>query len=221
MSAICVNPIKGRVIRIVKLDTCGNPVTGASSAMVVMNGFVSIQNTFEYEDGTEYTQKRADGTLCVSDKDPSQLKRITSEIQLCTLDPDGIVLMGGARLLSTSATGTGAAIGSNVNTARFSLETWQNVSGANQCNAAGLQQYVYWALPNLGNGMFGDYTIENGVSLLTLTAETQVVGTLWGDGPGASTWLPEALSNTQNDHIAYNVTTTAPPTASCGAAALA
>jgi hypothetical protein len=220
MTAICVNPIKGRVIRLVKLDTCGNPVTGASSAVVVAQGFVSVAQTFNYEDGTEYTQKRADGSLCVADKDPSQLLRIGLEIVMCTMDPDALVLMGGARLLSTSATGTGGVITSDVNTSRFSLETWQNVAAGANCNPSGIQQYLYWAWPNVGNGIWGDYTVENGVSTFTLSAETQVVGSQWGDGPGATSWLPTSLSPTTNDHAAYNVTTTAPPSPSCGATTL-
>ena len=219
MVSTCVSAVKGRRVRVVTLDACGNPVTGASSSVVVTSGFISVKFTPQYEDGTEYTQKLADGTLCVSDKDAGQLKWFEIEATFCVLDPDLIVMMAGARLLrSGGATGTGVAFGGSVNANRVSLELWQDVSGQNSCTSTGLQRYVYWAFPNLGDGRISDYTVENGVSQFKLTARTAIVGPLWGDGPGTVTWLNEALGNT--DHIAYNVTTTAPPASSCGATTL-
>ncbi|OFW55851.1 MAG: hypothetical protein A2Y75_05400 [Candidatus Solincola sediminis] len=219
MVATCVSAVKGRVVRVVTLDACGNPVTGASSSQVVTRGFISVKSTPQYEDGAEYTQKQADGSLCVSDKDPAQLKRVALEAVFCVLDPDLIVIAAGARLLNSgTATGTGAAFNGSVNANRFSLEVWQDISGRGACNISGQQQYLYWAWPNVGNGQVSDYTIENGVSQFKLSAETASVGTLWGDGPGTTTWLGQVLL--PGEHYAYNVTTTAPPTATCGATLL-
>lgn len=220
MVATCVSAVKGRRVRVVTLDACGNPVTGASSSVVVTSGFISVKMTPQYEDGTEYTQKLADGTLCVSQKDAGQLKWVELEATFCVLDPDLITIFGGARLLTSGgATGTGAAFGSNVNSNHVSIEIWQDVSGANACDASGAQQYVYWAWPNVSDGRYSDYTVENSVSQFKITGRTSAVGTLWGDGPGTgTTWLGESLSSP--DHYAYNVTSTAPPDASCGATTL-
>lgn len=221
MVATCVSAIKGRVMRVVALDTCGNPVTGASSAVIVSSGFISVKMTPQYEDGNEYTQKTADGLLCVNQKDPSQLKRVNLDVAMCVLDPDMIVTVSGARLLNNGgATGTGAAFTGLQNAARFSLELWQYVGGArNGCNASGLQQYVYWAWPNVGNTQISDYTAEAGVSQFKFTAETDVASPLWGDGPGSGTaWITSPVQ--AYDHYLYNVTTTTPPTATCGAVLL-
>ena len=57
MVAQCVSPIQARVARLIKLDTCGNPVTGASSSVVVTNGFISINPSPQYEDGEEHSQR--------------------------------------------------------------------------------------------------------------------------------------------------------------------
>lgn len=220
MVSQCVTPIKGRIIRVMKLDTCGNIVTGSGSSMVVADGFISVKNSPQYEDGTEFVKKRADGFLCVNQKDPGQLKRVQLESVFCVLDPDLRVMMDGARLLqSGGVTGNGAVFTDALNTNRFSLEIWQNVAGRNACNAAGQQQYVYWFYPNLGNPQVQDFTAENDAMEWHETMESLGVGTSWGAYPTAAppnTYLGgNALQ--AGDHYGYYITTTAPPTASCGA----
>lgn len=221
MAATCVSPIKATVMRLVKLDLCGNPVTGAESAEVVQNGFVSIAVSPQYEDGTEYLTKRADGTLCVNEKDPRELKRAELEITWCVLDPDALVIMTGEQLFTTGApvTGTGVGFSEGQLTTRFSLEVWQPVTGPGACTPGGQQQYVYWAFPNVGNTQVSDFTFENGVFNFVTSSETSRIGPLWGDGPGsAGPWIEQ--NPVEGTHFLYNVTTTPPPAASCGAVAL-
>lgn len=220
----CVSPIKARVIRLIKLDSCGIPVSGvagAGSAVVVSDGFVSVSATPEYEEGEEFLVKKADGTLCVSDKDPDELKRVGLEVAVCTLDPDLLVVATGERLLTTSPgpSGTGVAYGDGQNTARFSLEIWQPVAGAGACDPSGLQQYVYWAWPNVGNAHITDHTFENGVFQYGFSAETKAANILWASRIGATTWFTGATQT--GEHWLHNVTTTAPPTATCGSVLLA
>lgn len=221
MVAQCVSPIKASVMRLIKLNSCGAPVTGASSSMVVSDGFVSISPSPQYEDGTEYLSKKANGDLCVNDIDPPALKRVDLEMVWCVLDPDALVIQTGERLLTDSGavTGTGVAFGEGQVTDRYSLEVWQPVSGVNACNASGQQQYVYWAFLNVGNSKVGDFSFENGVFNFTISATTFAASTQWGTGPGSDgPWIDQAVQS--GDHYLYNVTTTAPPTASCGATTL-
>lgn len=218
MPSTCFAPIKARVARIHQLDVCGNPVTGAGTNGV-FNGFVQIQASPEYEEGEEYLLKNANGELCVNDKGENELKRVGLSIELCTIDPDAIVVMTGERLLVTGgpATGTGVAFGEGLLTARFSLEVWQPISGAQNCSVGGAQNFVYWAFPNVGNTMIGDFTFENGTFTLTVDAETKAVGPNWGRGPaGAPFYLPSAL--VYPEHFAFNVAAVNPPLPSCGAA---
>jgi hypothetical protein len=220
MVSQCVTPIKGRVIRVMKLDACGSIVTGASSSMVVADGFISVKNSPQYEDGTEFIQKRADGFLCVNQKDPGQLKRVQLESLFCTVDPDLRVIMDGARLLTSGGvTGAGAVFTDALNTNRFSLEIWQNITGRGACNAAGQQQYVYWFYPNLGNPMVQDFTAENAALQWHETMESQGIGTSWGAYPTALSPNSILSGNTlqAGDHYGYFITSTPPPTAQCGA----
>lgn len=221
MVAQCVSPIQARVARLIKLDVCGNPVTGASSAVVVTNGFVSIEPSPQYQDGEEHTQRKADGTLCVYQKDPSELTRVDLTTNFCVLDPDAIVVITGERLLTTAdVTGTGVAYGEGALTARHSLEVWQPVVGAGACSATGEQQFVYWAFFNAGNAKIQDFTFENAPFQFTTLTETEAVGPLWLSRSGAATWLGTNTVET-GEHFLHNITTAAPPTPSCGAVLLA
>lgn len=207
-------------MRLIKLDVCGNPVTGASSAVIVSNGFISIAPSPQYQDGEEHTQRRADGTLCVYQKDPSELTRVDITTNFCVLDPDAIVVISGERLLTTGGvTGTGVAYGEGVLTARHSLEVWQPVTGAGACDASGNQQFVYWAFMNAGNTKIQDLTFENAPFQFTTLVETKAVGPLWLERSGAATWLGTNVPQT-GEHFLHNITTATPPTPTCGAVLL-
>ena len=218
-------PIKAKVIRLVKLDTCGNPVTGASSAMIVARGFTQVQISPDYEEGQEFLTKLADGTPCVNQKDPSFLKRMGIEGHFCIMSPDAIQIMTGETEIFTGAgtvTGTGMMFGTDPLTARYSLELWQPVAGNGACDpTTGLPYYVYWAWPNVTNGMISDFTFENDVFDFVISGETDGAGYLWGDGPGASTWLPAGVTVPTGKHALFNVTTTAPPAVTAGSVVLA
>lgn len=222
MVAQCVTPIQARVARLIKLDVCGNPVTGTGSAVVITDGFISIAPSPQYQDGEEHSQRKANGALCVYQKDPSELTRVDLTINFCVLDPDAMVIITGERLLTTgSATGTGVAYGEGQLTARYSLEVWQPVAGKGACDASGNQQFVYWAFFNVGNSKVQDFTFENGPTQFTTASETQAYGPLWLTRSGAATWLG---TNTiqAGEHFLHNITTAAPPAipASCGATLL-
>lgn len=220
MVAQCVSPIQARVARLIKLDACGNPVTGSSSAVVVTDGFVSIEPSPQYQDGEEHSQRKANGQLCVYQKDASELTRVDLTTNFCVIDPDAIVVVTGERLLTTnSITGTGVAYGEGTLTGRHSLEVWQPIVGSNGCDASGNQLYMYWAFFNVGNGRVQDFTFENAPFQFTVLGETRSVGNLWLSRSGAATWLG---TNTveAGEHFLHNITSAAPPTATCGAVLL-
>lgn len=218
--ASAVTPIKGTHYRIVKLDACGNPVTGTGSMVVVSKGFVQVQMEPQYEDGEEFFERTADGTPCVNQKDNPVLKRMQLQIEFCEINTTGTAFLASARELTANAagvTGSGFAFAEGSPSNRYSLEVWQKVAGSGACDPGGFQRYIYNAWPNCGASKIGTYTIENGRSTLQVTSETMAASTAatigWGDGPGSGTgYLPTNEVAQAGDHWLWNITTVAPPT---------
>jgi hypothetical protein len=219
----CVAPIKGSHLRLVLLDFCGVPVTGAGSAVYVSKSFVQVATEAQIEDGEEFFVRTADGESCVNQQDPPTHKRTQLTIDFCAVDPALVATVLSGRVLSVGSpvvTGSGFALKRGTPTSRFSLEVWQRVAGAGACDPSGLQRYVYNAWPHAGNGRIGGYTIENGVSTLQVITDTFAPHPLWGDGPGAGpSWIaPEVVQDT--DDWLWTVTTVPPPAPQCGRLAL-
>lgn len=217
--AICAAPIKGSHLRVVRVDDCGVPVTGAGALTIVTKGFVQVVMEPDYEDGEEFVERNADGELCVNQKDKPSLKRFSLTVDWCEVDPVLAAYTMSARLLDTEATpvtGTGWAVSEGEPENKFSMEVWQRVAGSGACDPSGAQRYIYNAWPHVGNTQIGSYTIENARSTLQFIAETFPASTTWGDGPGTTSWLPVGESVESVDHWIWNITTTAPPTPTCG-----
>lgn len=206
---------QGTVLRVVKLESCGIPVTGASSAVVVTAGYTSVNTEPQYEDGDTFRTKRADGRICLNRVGPNQYVGANVTVAMCVQDPDAAVIIGGARLLTASGvTGSGVAHGYNNPEAHFSMETWQPISGPGSCDpATGLQRYLYWAWPHVWNAKVGSFSIENGPLELSYEAMTEYPSSLWGRGPGSGPyWIEEPIDTTDYvDDFLWNITTTPPP----------
>jgi hypothetical protein len=215
-STKCYTPIQGRIIRIVKLDTCGVVVTGTGAATIIIDGFTQVSAAAQFENGDTHFQRRADAQACVNEKDPDVLTRFQLTTDFCVIDPGLVATTVTGRLLtfSESPTGTGFAIPEGALTNRFSMEVWQGVAGPGACDpTTGLQRYVYNAFPNCGNAKIGDYVISIAQSALQIVSESKRVSPLWTLG---ASWLGAGAVQVIPDHWFQNLTTVAPPTASCG-----
>lgn len=218
----CATPIKGTHMRIIELDACGVPITGVSGLVAVTKGFVQVSMEPQYEDGVEFFERTADGSACVNQKDDPTLKRLNLTSQFCEINVSAIALMISARELTTGTptTGTGFAVAEGNPDRRYSLEVWQEVAGAGACDASGAQRYIYHAWGNVGATQLGGYTIENGRSTLETTSETRGPSAQWV-ALVAQEYLPAGETIETDEHWAYNVTTTAPPTIACNPTTLA
>lgn len=205
------------------MDACGIPVTGATSLVVVTKGFVQVNNEPQYEDGQEFFERTADGTVCVNQKDDPILKRFLCTIDFCEVNTTAFAFMASARELTANAagvTGFGFAFAEGAPSNRYSLEVWQKVAGSGACDPTGAQRYIYNAFPNLGATKIGAYSIQNGRSTFQIISESQPGSTTavtgWLNGPGTGTsWLPASETLGTGEHWLWNVTTTAPPSPAC------
>jgi hypothetical protein len=219
MASVCATPIKGTTIRVVQLDVCGNPVTGVGSHAVITNSFTQVQMDPQYEDGTDFFEKTADGLVGVNDIDAPILKRMRLTTDLLTIDPDMMPYVLSARELVTTApvSGYGFALAEGPSSAHFSLEVWQRVAGSGVCSPSGVPYYIYNAWPHCYNTRVGQYTISNARSGLQFMCDTKGAGPQWADGPGSgASGLPPATGALVIDHWLWNITTVAPPAAQCG-----
>ena len=212
-SLLCDSPVQGQVLRIIKLNACGVPVTGTGSAQIVMDGFTQVQASPQYDTGDRKITRKANGTLCTNFKIPDQFTNDELTIDFCVWNPGLIVNTIGARLLTGSfgVTGAGFAHGSwsNVTPAHWSLEVW-GIADAAACSAAGFALYDYWFWPHLSDGKKGDYTIGADPTMLQIVANTYDGSPLWTAG---AAWLTDAI--VQGDHEGKIITPVAPPASTC------
>jgi hypothetical protein len=220
MASVCAAPIKGVAMRIVQLDVCGNPVTGVGSHVIINNLWTQVQMTPQYEAGTDFFERTADGLIGVNQIDPPILKRMNLQVDMMSVDPDMMPYVISARELVTSApvSGYGFGLSEGPSSAHFSVEVWQRVAGAGACSPGGLAQYIYHAWPHCYNGQIQTYTIGNARSNFQWQCDTAAASAQWLSGPGTTKWMPTTGTTTvlTTEHWIYNLTTVAPPTAACG-----
>lgn len=214
MTAQCISPIQGTRARIMRLDSCAAPVTGAGS-LIVFDGFVSVAVSPQYEDGVEYTKKQANGVKCVNRKGNDQFSRDQLTIEFCAIDPDAVVITTGQSIVVSGATGTGFWVKEGEVSARWSLEIWQ--ADSETCTGAS-PRYAYWVWPHLAAGRLNDFTVEDDVISWQITASSAAGSTSF-NVPGTSKPIPFPLPT--GAHRGFNINTVPPPTATgCGAQSL-
>lgn len=226
MASICPAVVRGRTMRLTRLDACGVPVVGASTT-VVTNGFISVAATDQYEGGDPIRVINANGDLCIDEPGKAQLAQEDLTITLCQINFDALNIMTGSPIVLDAATPTPNTVGYRKRCGnpdvRFALEVWSDISG--QACTLATKQYFYSLWPLLANSQFGDYTIENGAVNLVVTASA-FCGSGWGAGPynvvnnAVPAAVPLLTPIGAQDLFHGQITTVAPPEASCGVLAL-
>lgn len=201
------SPLKGEVIRVIRLDDCGSVVTGTDNQWV-SEGFISVQQSPQWENGAEFTVKAANGDLCVNEKDGDRLKRINLTITLCEVDPVVYELMGFDPVLRAGEA-VGYLVGEEVSRAKFGFEVWGGVAGG-AC-VGGQVPYEHLAFGWVENAKVGDSSTEYAPGQIQITAETHRAPN-YGAGPWGL--LPTPFG--PKDHLARYVTNVAPPEPSPG-----
>lgn len=213
VNLLCDSPAQGLVLRVIKLDSCGVPVTGASSAQLVMDGWVQATASPQYDTGDRKITRKANGTLCQNYKIPDQFTNDEVTIDFCVWNPGLIVNTIGARLLtgSFSPTGAGFAHGTwaNATPAHWSLEIWGPPS-AESCASGATPLYSYWFWPHLADAKKGDYTLGPDPTMLQIIANSYDGSPQWTAGLA---WLGAAIVG--GDHQGKILTPVAPPVSTC------
>lgn len=223
MATKTLKSIKGRVIRITRLDACGAPVVGACSVLVT-DGFISAAWNDEVEEGEEFTQKNAWGDFCINEKDDDRTKWQNVTIAMCEIDPDVLdfVAANASPIVDDSGAGDtiGVSFGPGGGGGGFAVEVWTKQAGTDAC-AAGTPEWGYWVAPWVRNGRVdGDVTIENAPLSMTLVGQAIQANDSWGVGPHGDNPLLASAGFPVGDYSALVRTTVQPPAVSDGCEAL-
>lgn len=229
MPTTCWQPIRGRAMRVTKLNACGAWSAGPKSS-AISEGFVSVQMSFQYEDGEKTRKKNANGDIWANDPGKAALSQIDAEINFCGVDPDlWNIISGNPLVVDRNGDATGMRIGEKVES-YWALEVWTDLVNAG-CGEDELPPYGYLLLPFLFGGRVGDLKVEEAAMDLTLSSSTKR-DSQWGVGPYAVTLkdavvpadpgLPSPLLTAigARDHMHMDLTLVPPPVGVCGAATL-
>jgi hypothetical protein len=184
MATKCFIPILGKRIRVTTLNSCGAyPAPGTANSALATDGFISVNLTSEVEEGTEIITRKADGTLCVNDKQSDSFKRFTAEIEFCGVNPSLLSLVSNASVYSDGVDNIGITVPEGTINKQFALELWTGLAGEG-CVPGAESAGGYMLLPFVQAGVLGDITIdgENAVSF-SLTGAYTKGNNAWGSGP--------------------------------------
>lgn len=219
MATKVLNSLKGRVIRLTRLDACGVPVIGACST-IVTDGFISVDFSPEEESGEEFTQKNAWGDLCISEKDADLVKWVNVTIKMCEVHPDVLDLVAGGTSLTSGVDTVGTSFGQSYSATAFALEVWTKQAGS-ACEG-GSPEWGYFLFPFCKNGkVAGVGPIENGTMDIDVSGEAQPAPADWGINPYEDNPLLHTGGMPTGDIWAVARTTVQPPAVTDGCVALA
>lgn len=234
MKSICYTPVRGRVVRLTRLDGCGRPVYG-EDGQVVSDGIVTVTMTANIDEGEEVNVPNFAGNRCVYEAAKPTFTGRTVQIDFCRVDPALFSLATGQEPVYNV---DGEAIGFNeaddvdLTRTAFALEVWTGVQTTSDACAEDSEGEAvlsgYLLLPYLSGGVLGDITIENGAVTFSLTNAATKRGSGWGVGPynvqrgtaGEATTLvgiggaPDPIKAAQ--HLRNFVTDVPPPDPTCG-----
>lgn len=184
--------VRGKRLRVTRVDRCGMPLAGPQSTLVT-KGFVTVTYSQAMKDAEDLEQTNADGEICVADRTPPQIKWATVNITLCDVDPALLALMTGMpQVLDYANDPVGFRINREIQTDQgFALELWSGTAG-DDCQEPTsddiltaeepVMDYGYWLAPAVVEGVIGD--IEIGASVSTFTVSGRAVSApRWGRGP--------------------------------------
>lgn len=180
MTTQTLTSIKGYRMRLTALDACGTPVDdSATCRTVVTDGFIRASLTGEFDPGPTYQARDIFGRLCINDADPDQLTKAAVSLELCSIDPDALLILTGDRPLIADGSAYGMTFRSERNWSGFALEVWTRAVGRSCDN-----EWGYFVLPFCRRGRVdGGVTIENGTMTVSVAAQAFPATASWATTP--------------------------------------
>lgn len=186
--AVCqaFKPFRARTLRITELsDCCTPPEDGTENAIDIVDAFTTVSIAVDVEEGEELFEKKANGDVCISERDPDVLKALDVSITFCQVLPSTVSLLTGWPLVfDASGNAIGFDVMSGTNDRQVGLELWSGVSGIDCGEGA---RYGYAVIPCVGpfqlseNLEFGGIDTSFNVTVTGSTTDSHA----WCEGPYA------------------------------------
>jgi hypothetical protein len=218
--SITHTPVGGRVLRVTRIDTYGQVVTG-TCGKIVSGGWATVTLTDNVTTQSRYNIRTGGPVACLPVRSRPLLNYVDVVIDFVRVDPDLVGLLTAARAV---VDGSGASVGFAGDTDTYAggsvaFELWTGIAGG--CAATGSPLYGYLLLPWLVGGVNGAVTHNVGAASFKVSATT-VARHRWGSGPynvvangaGAAVPLLSPVPSTRHRH--WQLTTVPPPAAVAG-----
>lgn len=234
--------VKGFVLRVTKVNSCGLPLEGAANRLVT-KGFIRFNMAQEVKARNDLEQNNAAGEVIVSDSTPAQRKWWNTEIQVAKVDPDLFSLLcRWTRIVDPDGNPIGVRDRATVDgDTGVMLELWTGGEGDDDCPPpttdsifsapASGRNYGYIAI-TAKEFVSGDWTVEEAISTFTLSGRS-FAPKQWGRGPynvanianagdpvEAGRLLTDIYNEDDDNHFVFFRTPVAPPSATDGAVPL-
>lgn len=228
MTTKCYSQVRGSVIRVTKLDSCGIPDPG-QSAVVVSKRVSTVTINEVTDDGTNVRERNFADELVIVDDAFTTIIGYTADTAYCGVDPALISLMTAQPVVADAAgniVGFDANTGINLDTFAYALEVWSRIANS-ACDPSGHRLWGYTVFPFLKGGRLGGFSFQNGAVQFSSQGAQTRDGNAWGTGPydvtrnAAGTPAPLATALLPNTHFRNILVNLDPPVAACGAFALA
>lgn len=179
----CFTPIRGHMMRVTKVNSCGAPV-GGDCSQVTSKGFVSVEFSPQTSESDSIEVRNAAGEICVSVPACRSMSSIDVNISFCSVDTDMFALMTGRDPITNPAgENIGFDFGDMPCNEGFALELWTGVHSETACDGStGEARYGYMVLPWISSSTLTDWTVEDGAITFGITGSARS-GSGWGEGP--------------------------------------
>ena len=191
----CFKPFRAQSLRVTELDDCCTPPDpaddspgespggGGACSIAVTDSFTSVTGEAEIEDGDTILERKANGDICVNERDPDVLTGINVSVTLCQVTPWFISkLTGWPVVMDQDCNAVGFDIMDGINTTQNALELWSGVSGVDCGEGA---RYGYAVFPCVENWQLdGSLEWAGSDTLFSITLTGFAKGNhAWGRGP--------------------------------------
>jgi hypothetical protein len=218
----CFTPVRGKMMRLTRVDGCGRPICGPCST-VVSKGITTAEFSPQVEEGEAISVPNFTGEICVDEPACPTMSGIEVTVTFCRVDTDAFSFITGEDpVVNDSGEGVGFDFGDIPCAGGFALEIWTGVASAGGCGAGNAAaEYGYFVLPWITSARLGDWTVENSNVTFSITG-TARRGSGWGKGPydvqDYASGVPGPLFQPIAPHKFGRLirTTVAPPEEQCG-----